>query len=116
MSFDMWAYHPESHHTPGMVLIGYTVVATDGDVGIVHEDIEELGSTYVVVDTDPWVFNGPVLLPAGTIMRVDRHAKTILVNRTRDEIRHAPAYEPKRHRGDSQYRDNVADYYRPFYT
>ncbi|MEU2157671.1 PRC-barrel domain-containing protein [Streptomyces sp. NPDC019396] len=116
MSFDMWAYHPESHHTPGMSLVGYTVMATDGEFGTVHEATEEIGSTYVVVDTDPWIVDRHVLLPAGTIMRVDRHEETILVNRTRDEIRRAPAYDPEQHRGDSQYRESVADYYRPFYS
>ncbi|MFD7615192.1 PRC-barrel domain-containing protein [Streptomyces sp. NPDC059828] len=116
MNFDMWAYHPESHHTPGMILIGYTVMATDGEIGTVHEDIEEPGATYVVVATDSWIFDSPVLLPAGVIMRVDRHEETILVTRTRDEIGHAPAYNPDQHHNDSHYRNRLAAYYRPSYT
>ncbi|MFE7779076.1 PRC-barrel domain-containing protein [Streptomyces sp. NPDC057445] len=116
MTFDMWSYHPESHHTPGMDLTGYTVEATDGEIGTVHQATEEIGSTYVVVDTGPWIFGRQVLLPAGTLVRVDRHERKILVNRTRDEIKDAPEYDPERHRGDSTYLENVADYYRPFYS
>lgn len=115
MPRDMWSYPTESHHTPGMSLIGYTVMATDGPIGKVDEATEELGSTYVVVDTGPWVLGGHVLLPAGTIVRVDRNEEKILVNRTRDEVKDSPEYDPERHRGDSQYRQNIADYYRPFY-
>lgn len=54
MTHDMWSYHPEAHHRPGMRLTSYTVVATDGPIGTVEESTEELRSTYVVVDTGPW--------------------------------------------------------------
>ncbi|MFD4589032.1 PRC-barrel domain-containing protein [Streptomyces sp. NPDC058434] len=116
MTRDMWSYHPESHHRPGMRLTGYTVVATDGPIGTVDEATEELSSTYVVVDTGPWILGRHVLLPAGTIVRVDRDEEKLFVNRTRDEIKDAPAYDPDRDRGANQYRETVADYYRPFYS
>ncbi|MFE3323412.1 PRC-barrel domain-containing protein [Streptomyces sp. NPDC059176] len=99
-----------------MSLVGYTVVATDGPIGTVDEATEELGSTYVVVDTDPWISGRHVLIPAGTVVRVDRHEEKLLVNRTREEIKDSPEYDPEQHHGNSHFREDVADYYRPFYS
>lgn len=76
-----------------MRLTSYTVVATDGPIGTVEESTEELRSTYVVVDTGPWISGRHVLPPAGTVVRVDRDGEKLIVNRTRDEIRDAPAYD-----------------------
>lgn len=90
MSFQMWSFHPESHYASGMSLIGYEVRATDGPVGAVHEAAEEIGSTYVVVDTDPWTAGGRLLLPPGTTVRVDRRAERTPVNRTVDGGRERP--------------------------
>ncbi|WP_432076289.1 hypothetical protein [Streptomyces wuyuanensis] len=74
---------------------------------------EELGSTYVVVDTGRWFSDGHVLLPAGTIVRVDRDEEELLVNRTRVTRSRTPRMRPGPPPRDSQYRKYVADYYRP---
>jgi Protein of unknown function (DUF2795) len=75
-------------------LDGYEVEARDGSIGTVDEDTNEVGRSYVIVDTGPWIFGKRVLLPAGVIERVDRNNRRLFVNRTRDEIKRAPEYDP----------------------
>jgi hypothetical protein len=49
---------------------GFWVQAVDGEIGCVDEATYDARSSYVVVDTGPWIFGEKVLLPAGTIQRV----------------------------------------------
>ncbi|MGW6861406.1 PRC-barrel domain-containing protein [Streptomyces xanthophaeus] len=107
----MWNYSPESHYTPGTRLIGYKVEATDGHIGKVDEHTEDVGSSYIVVDTGPWIFGKEVLLPAGTIVRVDAEEEKILVSLTKDQIKDSPEYDRDKHRGDAAYRDQLGQYY-----
>ncbi|MFJ3841332.1 PRC-barrel domain-containing protein [Streptomyces sp. NPDC090054] len=108
---DMWSYNPESHYTPGTRLIGFKVEASDGHIGKVDEHTEDVGSSYIVVDTGPWIFGKEVLLPAGTIVRVDAKEEKILVNLTKDQIKDSPEYDKDKHRGDVAYRDQIGTYY-----
>ncbi|MCY0937567.1 PRC-barrel domain-containing protein [Streptomyces sp. H34-S4] len=107
----MWNYNPESHYAPGAQLVGFKVEATDGHIGKVDEATEEVGSSYIVVDTGPWIFGKEVLLPAGTVVRVDMDEEKVLVNRTKEQIKNAPEYEKDKHRSDSGYRDRLGTYY-----
>ncbi len=54
---------------------GFKVEATDGDIGKVDEATYEVGSSYIVVDTGPWIFGRKVVLPAGMIERIDLDKK-----------------------------------------
>ncbi|MFD3872813.1 PRC-barrel domain-containing protein [Streptomyces sp. NPDC058623] len=108
---EMWSYNPESHYTPGAKLVGFKVEATDGNIGKIDEATEEVGSSYIVVDTGPWIFGKEVLLPAGTVVRVDMKEEKILVDRTKEQIKNAPEYDKDKHRGDAGYRDEVGTYY-----
>src|SRR5215207_9287118 len=105
-SWDPWSYREQSGMTaPGGVnLVGYDVEATDGSIGKVDEASNEVGSSYVVVDTGPWIFGKKVMLPAGIIQDVDRDDEKVFVNRTKDEIKNAPEYNRDRSDDDS-YRD-----------
>jgi hypothetical protein len=47
-----------------------------------------------VVDTGPWIFGKKVLLPAGTIENVDVQNRKVYVDRTKDEIKNAPRFDP----------------------
>jgi hypothetical protein len=69
-----------------------------------------VGYSYVVVDTGPWIFGSKVLLPAGTINGVDRHARKVYVDRSRDEIKSAPRSDQTH--TDRSYRDRLGEYYR----
>ena len=77
-------------------LKGFEVEAVDGPVGKVTEASYELGSSWLVVDTGPWIIGKKVLLPAGVIERIDPEERKIYVDRTRDEIKAAPGARPVR--------------------
>lgn len=91
-------------------LVGYDVEATDGHIGKIGEATYELGSSYVVVDTGPWIFGTKVMLPAGTISRLDRSSRRAYVACSKDEITSAPKFDKDGYR-DPGYRDSVAEYY-----
>jgi hypothetical protein len=104
---DVWTYRDE---TIGDVdLTGFSVEAADGGVGKVDEATYDVGGSYIVVDTGPWIFGRKVLLPAGLVSRVDPESETIWVFATKDEIKNAPEYEAGRI--DDDYRTRVGAYY-----
>jgi hypothetical protein len=103
----MWTY-PE---TLGRLNVtGFDIEAKDGSIGKVDEVTYEVGESYIVVDTGPWIFGKKVLLPAGLIDRVDRDDETVYVDRTKDEIKQAPEFDEDAYREDS-YRSTVGEYY-----
>src|SRR5262245_30710537 len=55
--------------TRGVDLVGLDVEATDGGIGKIDEATYDVGSSYVVVDTGPWIFGKKVMLPAALIQR-----------------------------------------------
>jgi hypothetical protein len=107
---DIWAFRIESG-IAGMDLLGFTVEATDGKIGKVDEATDEIGRHALVVDTGPWIFGKKVLLPAGVIERVDLDSETVFVNRTKDEIKNAPEFDPETGLRDDEYRDRLGGYY-----
>jgi hypothetical protein len=96
--------------TRGLDLTGFSVEATDGGIGKVDEATYDTSSSYIVVDTGPWIFGKKVLLPAGVIERVDLDTETIFLNRTKDEIKNAPEFDEDVYR-DEEYRRRVGAYY-----
>jgi hypothetical protein len=108
MQVDIWTYREE---TVGDVdLTGFKVEAVDGSIGKVDEATYEVGSSYIVVDTGPWIFGKKVVLPAGVIDRVDVENEQIFVSRTKDEIKNAPEYDTDREI-DEAYRGELGTYY-----
>ncbi|MEK8108959.1 hypothetical protein NKG94_37260 [Micromonospora sp. M12] len=93
--------------------MGYQVQASDGRVGSIDETSDEADAGYLVVDTGPWIFGQKVLLPAGTVDRVDHQERVVHVDRTRQEIKHAPPFDPDS--SDPEYRDRVGTYYADSY-
>jgi hypothetical protein len=91
-------------------LIGYSVEATDGSIGKIDDATNEVGGSYVVVDTGPWIFGKHVLLPAGVVQSIDHEDKTVYVNRTKDEIKDSPEWDDER-KADDAYRSDVGTYY-----
>jgi hypothetical protein len=91
-------------------LVGFDVEATDGDIGKIDEATYKVGSSYVVVDTGPWIFGSKVMLPAGTIDRVDRDARKVYVARSKEEIKSAPKFDKDTYT-NRDYREQLADYY-----
>ena len=112
--WDPWTYSGDVGLSgTGTDLVGYEVEATDGHIGKVDEATNDVGSSYVVVDTGPWIFGSKVMLPAGTISRLDRNDRRVYVARSKDEIKSAPKFDKDAYR-DRGYRDRVGEYYGKF--
>ena len=107
---DVWTYRDET--LTGTDLTGFGVEALDGGIGKVDEATYEVGSSYIVVDTGPWIFGKKVMLPAGVIDRVDLDEERIYVSRTKDEIKNAPELDESTFR-DDEYRGELSGYYGP---
>ncbi|SCE72191.1 hypothetical protein GA0074695_0588 [Micromonospora viridifaciens] len=71
-------------------LTGYRVEATDGRIGSIDQAGEDADARYLVVDTGPWIFGKKVLLPVGTVARVDHLDRVVHVDRTREQVRNSP--------------------------
>ena len=91
-------------------LTGFKVHAVDGDIGKVDGATRDVGAGYVVVDTGPWIFGRKVMLPAGTIERVDWDDESVHVDRTKDQIKDSPELDENLLMDPSE-RDRVGAYY-----
>ncbi|MFJ1753596.1 PRC-barrel domain-containing protein [Kitasatospora sp. NPDC088134] len=111
MTGGMWGYEGAEGYTAGADLTGYRVEAADGHIGKVDKHNQETDASYLVVDTGPWIFGREVLLPAGTVNRVDHEERTVYVNRSKDEVKNSPEYDKDRHYDDPAYRDQLGGYY-----
>ena len=87
MQSDLWTYPADSS---AETLDRFEVEATDGDIGKVDEATYEVGSSYIVVDTGPWILGRKVLLPAGVIERIDLDNRKVQVRLTKDQIKNSP--------------------------
>ena len=108
MQNQMWTYREDLWLTTD--LNGFKVEALDGEIGSIDEKSNDVGSSYLVVDTGPWIFGKKVLLPAGVIDRVDLNDRRVFVSRTKDEIQHAPEFDETRYT-DPAYRSEIGSYY-----
>ena len=107
---DIWTYRT-AEPLGEIDVIGYSVEATDGGIGKVDDATYEVGGSYLVVDTGPWIFGKKVLLPAGLVDRIDPASETIFVSRTKEQIKDAPEHDEKRGFADKDYRDRLGGYY-----
>ena len=116
MHTDVWTYReaPRSETTidPHVDVRGYDVEATDGSIGKVDEATYDVGSSYLVVDTGPWIFGRKVMLPAGVIRSIDETDERVFVNRTKDQIKNSPEFDDSMVKDDS-YRSQLGLYYGP---
>ena len=112
-TLDVWTYREgvDVGTSPSNV-VGYDVEARDGSIGKVDDATYDTDSSFVVVDTGPWIFGKKVMLPAGVIQSVDHDAEKIFVNRSKDEIKNAPEFDDSLLR-DRPYRDRLGSYYGP---
>ena len=91
-AFQPWEYRPDAGFAEGTDLIGYTVVAVDGDVGHVEATYD---SRPAYLEVKAWSFFGgrEVMVPAGLVERIDSAEKKVYVDRTRDQIKDASRYD-----------------------
>jgi hypothetical protein len=107
-SIDIWAYRDPS--VTGQELVGYEIEGVDGKLGTIDEATAEAGSSFLVVDTGPWIFGRKSMLPAGIVQRVDHGQERVYVDCVKDEVRSAPEFDESRYLEPS-YRDEIAGYY-----
>jgi len=107
---EIWTYREQTWGT--MNLAGYGVEAVDGGIGKIDEASNEVGASYIVVDTGPWIFGKKVMLPAGVVMKVDHDDEKVFVNRTKDQIKNAPEFDDSMIK-DEGYRGRLGSYYGP---
>jgi hypothetical protein len=112
MAVDIWSYRETVVEVD---LSDFEVEAIDGKIGKVDPATYEAGGDSIIVDTGPLVFGRKVFLPVGTIERLDPDSRTIYIDRTKDEIKNAPEYDPSGY-ADQEYRLACADYYDRLYT
>ena len=111
-TMDVWTYR-EGIIAPDVSprnVVGYGVEAQDGSIGKVDDATYDVGSSYIVVDTGPWIFGKKVMLPAGVIQSVDDEEEKIFVERSKDEIKNAPEFDDSLLR-DEGFRDRLGSYY-----
>jgi hypothetical protein len=115
-STDLWTYADQGAFIadPGtsVDMSGFNVEALDGGLGKVDEATYEVGASYIVVDTGPWIFGKKVMLPAGVVDRIDLDDETVFVRRTKDQIKDAPEMDESAY-GNDTYRSELGDYYGP---
>ena len=93
-TWDAWSYRQTARPTQGTRnLVGYEVNARDGDIGKIDEATDEVGTSRLVVDTGPWILGRKVILPAGTIDRVDDVDRKVYVDLTKDQIKNSPGVD-----------------------
>ncbi len=109
---NMWTYSIEQPDT--MDVEGFKVEATDGDIGKVDEATYEVGSSFIVVDTGPWIFGRKVVLPAAAIERIDLDNERIQVRLTKDQIKNSPELGVDDDYRSETYRERVGTYYDPY--
>src|SRR6476469_7748055 len=99
-SIQIWTYRDATITQRN--LAGLTVEATDGKIGKVDEATNDVGASFIVVDTGPWIFGKKVMLPAGVVRDVDMDTETVFVNRTKDKKKGAPAYDEEAYRDQTK--------------
>jgi hypothetical protein len=113
MDTNIWTYTRDTMAEP-MDVEGFDVEATDGGIGKVDEATYDVGSSFIVVDTGPWIFGRKVVLPAGAIERIDMDGRTIDVRLTKDQIKNSPELDESTDYRSDEYRSSIGSYYDPY--
>jgi hypothetical protein len=110
MDMELWTYNEDLKQITD--LNGFDVVALDGDIGEVDDATYDVGSSYIVVDTGPWIFGKKVLIPASALVRADLDERKVYLRLTKDQIKASPELSDSMTDAD---RDRVGTYYESVY-
>jgi hypothetical protein len=108
---DLWNYG-EDLERPAK-LEGFEVAALDGDIGRIDDATDEVGASYIVVDTGPWIFGRKVLIPARAIVRVDVPGEKVFLRLKKQQIEEAPELQDVQ--GSDRDRELLRAYYSPIF-
>jgi len=111
MDTDLWTYN-ESLDRPKS-LDGFGVVALDGDIGKIDEATYDVGASYIVVDTGPWIFGRKVVIPAKAIVRLDLPDEKVFLRLTKDQIKDSPEFDASA--DPAARREEFGAYYGPIF-
>jgi hypothetical protein len=110
---DVWAYRAGVEEID---LSDFKVEAVDGEIGKVDKQAtEQVDPSSIVVDTGPWILGKKSMLPVGVITAIDSEEQVIRVDRTKEEIKNAPEWDPTGY-VEQEYRLKLGEYYSGFYT
>jgi hypothetical protein len=108
---DLWNYADDLERRSD--LEGFGVAALDGDVGKVDVATYDADSSYVVIDTGPWIFGRRVLVPAQAIVRVDIPNEKVFLRLKKQQIEDAPDLQDVQ--GSERDRELIGAYYEPMF-
>jgi hypothetical protein len=113
MSVDVWTDREDvlTQGDPTERLVGYAVEAADGSIGKIDEATMAVGSSYIVVDTGPWILGKQVVLPAQVIERVDHAEERVFVRLSEEQVKNAPTVQGTFPENEVAF-DDLGDYYR----
>jgi len=112
MNTNIWTYSRDLNEP--MDVEGFDVEAADGEIGKVDEATYDVGSSFIVVDTGPWIFGRKVVLPAGVIERIDMDDRKVSVRLTKDQIKNSPELDEATDYRSDEYRSTLGSYYDPY--
>jgi hypothetical protein len=108
---DLWNYGADLDRPAK--LEGFEVAALDGDIGKIDAATDEVGASYIVVDTGPWIFGRKVLIPARAIVRVDVAGEKVFLRLKKQQIEEAPELQDVQ--GSDRDRELLGSYYGPIF-
>ena len=91
-----WTESSDPHLRSAQEVTGYYIEATDGEIGHVEDflvDDESWAIRYMLIDTKNWWPGKKVVVSPDWIERVSWPESRVYVNKSRDNIQHAPEYE-----------------------
>jgi hypothetical protein len=97
---------------------GYTVVATDGEIGAVDDlyfDDEVWVMRYLIVDTGKWLPGRPVLISPISVGQPDWVSRRLSVSLSRHQVRRSPAIDTRQPVSREQERKHLRYYGYPYY-
>ena len=112
MDTKIWNYSPD-YASESIDLKGYKVEATDGDIGHVDEATYDVGASYIVVDTGPWIFGRKVVIPAKAIARLDVPDEKVYLRLKKDQIKDSPQFDKST--DPDRRREQIGAYYGPIF-
>jgi hypothetical protein len=111
MNDDLWNFGDDLERSSD--LEGFGVAALDGDIGKIDDATYDVGASFIVVDTGPWIFGRKVLIPAKAIVRVDIPNEKVFLRLKKQQIEDAPELPDVQ--GSDRDRELIGAYYGPIF-